>query len=175
MSSLVLFIRRWQNVLMALLLLAIALIGIRLWPHAPLSQLEPSSTAVYDDHGRLLRLTLATDDRYRQWVPLAQMPPALVQGVMLHEDAWFRWHPGFNPVSLARGAWITYVSGGNRQGGSTLTMQLARLVYRLNTRTPGGKLRQVLRALELELCYSKDAILEAYLNYAPYGRNIEGA
>jgi len=169
------FIRRWQNWLMAALLLALALIGIRLWPHAPLSQLAPSSTAVYDDRGRLLRLTLASDDRYRQWVPLAQMPPALVQGVMLHEDAWFRWHPGFNPLSLARGAWVTYVRGGNRQGGSTLTMQLARLAYRLNTRTPGGKLRQVLRAVELELCYSKDAILEAYLNYAPYGRNIEGA
>src|SRR6185503_13227103 len=102
------------------------------------------------------------------------MPPALVDGVMLQEDAWFRWHPGFNPVSLARGAWVTYARGGARQGGSTLTMQLARLIYRLNTRTPGGKLRQVLRAVELELCYSKDSILEAYLNYAPYGRNIEG-
>jgi len=169
------FIKRWQNWLMAALLLVLVLVGVRLWPHAPLSQLAPSSTAVYDDHGRLLRLTLASDDRYRQWVPLAQMPPALVQGVMLHEDAWFRWHPGFNPVSLMRGAWMTYVRGGNRQGGSTLTMQLARLVYRLNTRTPGGKLRQVLRAVELELCYSKDSILEAYLNYAPYGRNIEGA
>ncbi|MBS0566437.1 MAG: transglycosylase domain-containing protein, partial [Proteobacteria bacterium] len=175
MNIVIAFIKRWQNGLMAALLIALALVGIRLWPHAPLSQLAPSSTAVYDDHGRLLRLTLASDDRYRQWVPLAQMPPALVQGVMLHEDAWFRWHPGFNPLSLARGAWVTYVRGGNRQGGSTLTMQLARLAYRLNTRTPGGKLRQVLRAVELELCYSKDAILEAYLNYAPYGRNIEGA
>src|SRR5438445_13385861 len=169
------FIRRWQNCLMAMLLIAIALVAIRLWPHASLSQLAPSSTAVYDDHGHLLRLTLANDQRYRQWVPLKQMPPALVDGVMLHEDAWFRWHPGFNPISLARGAFVTYVRGGNRQGGSTLTMQLARLVYRLNTRTPGGKLRQVLRAVQLELCYSKDAILEAYLNYAPYGRNIEGA
>ncbi|MFT3791845.1 MAG: penicillin-binding protein 1C [Rudaea sp.] len=169
------FVQRRQNWLMAALLIALALAGIRLWPHAPLSQLAPGSTAVYDDHGRLLRLTLASDDHYRQWVPLAQMPAALVQGVMLHEDAWFRWHPGFNPLSLARGAWVSYVRGGNRQGGSTLTMQLARLVYRLNTRTPGGKLRQVLRAVEMELCYSKDAILEAYLNYAPYGRNIEGA
>ena len=109
------------------------------------------------------------------WVPLSDMPPALVQGVMLHEDAWFRWHPGFNPISLARGGWVTYIRGGNRQGGSTITMQLARLVYHLNTRTPGGKLKQIARAIELELCYSKDDILEAYLNYAPYGRNIEGA
>jgi len=175
MERVAVFVRRWQNWLMALLLIAITLVAIRLWPHPPLSQFAPSSTAVYDDHGRLLRLTLAPDERYRQWVPLAQMPRALVDGVMLHEDAWFRWHPGFNPVSLARGAFVTYVRGGNRQGGSTLTMQLARLIHRLNTRTPGGKLRQVLYAVQLELCYSKDAILEAYLNYAPYGRNIEGA
>jgi len=167
-------VRRWQNSLVVLLLLAAALAGIRLLPHRPLSELAPTSTAVYDDHGRLLRLTLASDERYRLWTPLREMPPALVEAVMLQEDAWFRWHPGFNPVSLARGAWVTYARGGARQGGSTLTMQLARLVYRLNTRTPAGKLRQVLRALELELCYSKDAILEAYLNYAPYGRNVEG-
>ena len=167
-------LRRWQNPLVVLLLLATLLVGIRVWPHAPLAQLAPTSTAVYDDNGRLLRLTLASDERYRLWTPLAQMPPALVDGVMLQEDAWFRWHPGFNPVSLVRGAWVTYARGGSRQGGSTLTMQLARLIYRLNTRTPGAKLRQVLRAVELELCYSKDSILEAYLNYAPYGRNIEG-
>ena len=169
------FVRRWQNWLAALAVVMATLVGVRWWPHEPLSRFASTSTAVYDDSGHLLRLTLAADDRYRLWVPLADMPPALVQGVMLHEDAWFRWHPGFNPISLARGGWVTYVRGGNRQGGSTITMQLARLVYRLNTRTPGGKLRQIARAIELELCYSKDEILEAYLNYAPYGRNIEGA
>ncbi len=174
-QSILKFVRRWQNWLAALALFAAILIGVRLWPHEPLSKLAPSSTAVYDDAGHLLRLTLASDDRYRLWTPLAEMPPALVQGVMLHEDAWFRWHPGFNPISLARGGWITYVRGGNRQGGSTITMQLARLAWHLNTRTPGGKLRQIVRAIELELCYSKDEILEAYLNFAPYGRNIEGA
>jgi len=167
-------IRRCQNFLVVTLLIVIALVAVRLWPHQPLAELAPTSTAVYDDHGRLLRLTLASDERYRLWTPLRELPPALVQAVMLQEDAWFRWHPGFNPVSLVRGAFVTYVRGGNRQGGSTLTMQLARLMYRLNTRTPAGKLRQVLRAVELELCYSKDAILEAYLNFAPYGRNIEG-
>ena len=174
LAQLAKLVRRWQNPLAAILLLAVALAGIRLWPHRPLSELAPTSTAVYDDHGRLLRLTLASDERYRLWTPLRDMPPALVQAVMLQEDAWFRWHPGFNPISLARGAWITYARGGARQGGSTLTMQLARLMYRLNTRTPTGKLRQVLRSIQLELCYSKDAILEAYLNYAPYGRNVEG-
>lgn len=167
-------ILRWQNTLVGIALLALVLAGIRLYPHAPLSAHAGSSTAVHGANGELLRLTLSADDKYRQWMPLAQMPTALVQGVLLHEDAWFRWHPGFNPVSLLRGAWISYVRGGSRQGGSTLTMQLARLMYRLNTRSPGGKAEQVARAIWLELRYSKDEILEAYLNYAPYGRNVEG-
>ncbi len=168
-------IRRHQNFLMALLLMTLALLGIRLWPHQLLSQHAPSSIAVYDTNEHLLRLTLTSDDKYRVWVPLSDFNPTLVDAVLLHEDRWFRFHAGVNPFSLARGAFVTYVKGANRQGGSTLTMQLARLMYRLNTRTPYGKLVQIVRAIELELCYSKQRILEAYLNYAPYGRNIEGA
>ncbi|MFD0324479.1 penicillin-binding protein 1C [Lysobacter gummosus] len=122
----------------------------------------------------MLRLTLASDQRYRLWVPLKDISPRLVEAVMLQEDAWFRWHPGFNPVSLLRGAWSTYGSGEARVGGSTLTMQLARLRWRLQTRDVRGKLVQIARAVQLELCYSKDDILEAYLNFAPYGGNIEG-
>jgi penicillin-binding protein 1C len=97
-----------------------------------------------------------------------------VQGVLLHEDAWYRWHPGVNPSSLLRGAWSTYGSGEARIGGSTISMQLARLRWRLDTRQPRGKLVQIARALQLEASYSKDEILEAYLNLAPYGGNIEG-
>ncbi|WP_109127193.1 penicillin-binding protein 1C [Dyella sp. C11] len=165
---------RWQNWLVGAAIVAAILVGFRVWPHRPLSSWLPSSTAVYDDRGRLIRLTLANDQRYRLWVPLKDISPALVDGVLLHEDRWYRWHPGFNPYGLARGAWVTYVSHGNRQGGSTITMQLARLLWRLNTRTPAGKLQQVVRAVQLELFYSKHQILEAYLNYAPYGRNVEG-
>jgi len=169
------WLQRWQNWLVGLLLLASMLLAFRLWPHQPLHAWQPSSTAVYDDHGRLLRLTLASDDRYRLWVPLTDVSPQLVQGVLLHEDRWYRWHPGFNPYGLLRGAWVTYVRHGDPQGGSTITMQLARLLWHLNTRSPWGKLVQVARALQLELYYSKARILEAYLNFAPYGRNVEGA
>jgi penicillin-binding protein 1C len=168
------WLRRWQNWLVGFALLAMVLIACRLWPHPPLRDWLPSSTAVYDDHGRLMRLTLASDDRYRLWVPLKDISPQLVDGVLLHEDRWYRWHPGFNPYGLARGAWVTYVRHGDPQGGSTITMQLARLLWKLNTRSPLGKLNQVARAVQLELFYSKRQILEAYLNDAPYGRNVEG-
>lgn len=157
------------------LLFVAILLGCRLWPHAPLSEHSPSSSALYDAQGRLLRLTLASDDRYRLWLPLERFPPELIDAVLLKEDRYFHWHPGVNPSALLRAAWRTYLGGERRQGGSTITMQLARLMDRRNTRDVGGKLRQIGRALELELFHSKHDILEAYLNLAPYGRNIEGA
>lgn len=165
---------RWHNVLVALLLVAAVPVACRWWPHDPLRAWLPSSTALYDDHGQLLRLTLASDDRYRLWVPLEDISPSLVEGVLLHEDRWFRWHPGVSAWGLLRGAWVTYVRHGDPQGGSTVTMQLARLLWHLDTRSPGGKLRQAMRAVQLELQFSKHDILEAYLNAAPYGRNVEG-
>ncbi len=168
------WIHRWQNWLVGIGLFAVVLVGFRLWPHPPLRDWMPTSTAVYDDHDRLLRLTLASDDQYRLWVPLQEISPQLVEAVELHEDRWYAWHPGFNPYGLLRGAWITYVRHGHPQGGSTITMQLARLLWRLDTRTPAGKLRQLARAEQLELFYSKREILEAYLNVAPYGRNVQG-
>lgn len=169
------FVRRWQNWLVGAALVLALLAGVRLWPHPSLAGWKPSSIAVTDDRGRLLRLVLASDERYRLWVPLNEMSPQLVDAVLLREDRWFYWHPGFNPYGLARGAWVSYVRHGKRQGGSTLTMQLARLLWPLDTRTPWGKLEQVARAVQLELFYSKQEILEAYLNYAPYGGNVEGA
>lgn len=165
--------RLLQNLLMGLFLLALFCIGFRLWPHPPLSQGLPLSTAYYDRNGTLLRLTLTNDDRYRLWTNLEDISPQIIEGIKLHEDRWFNYHPGFNPYSLARGFWVSYISGGRQQGGSTLTMQLARMHWQLNTRTPQGKIVQILRAIQLELSYSKRDILEAYLNYAPYGRNIE--
>ena len=168
--------RRRLGLLLALLLLPpLCFLALpRVWPKAPLSAQAPSSVAVYDAQHRLLRLTLASDEQYRVWVPLEKIAPALVEGVLLYEDRWFHWHPGVNPWSLARAAWAT-AGGERRLGGSTLTMQLARRLYRLDSRSIPGKLVQIARALQLELFYTKREILEAYLNLAPYGGNVEGA
>jgi penicillin-binding protein 1C len=146
---------------------------LRLWPHAPLRERVPLSSVVLDRRGDVLRITLATDGQVRLWAPLAQLPPPLVEGVLLHEDRYFYWHPGVNPVALVRAAAAT-LGGGTRQGASTITMQLARLLARHNTRSIGGKLRQIASALWLEARYSKQEILEAYLNLAPYGGNVQG-
>ncbi len=169
-----LLLRCWRVPLVVLVFAAAVLVLVRWWPRPPLSDMVLQSVAVEDRHGRLLRLTLAADQRYRLWTPLDKISPVLVEAVLLHEDVWFHRHPGINPVSLLRGAWSTYIGGGTRIGGSTITMQLARLHGQLDTRTPRGKLVQIWRALQLEAYYGKHDILEAYLNLAPYGGNIEG-
>jgi penicillin-binding protein 1C len=157
----------------AFVVFVILVLGLRFWPHASLRARVPVSTGVWSADGELLRVTLAADEQYRLWVPLAEISPTLVDAILLKEDRWFYVHPGVNPVALSRAAFRTY-SGGDRQGGSTLTMQLARLLYRLNTRTPAGKAKQAALALWLECRYSKRDLLEAYLNVAPFGGNIEG-
>ncbi len=148
--------------------------AIRVWPRQTLAQQIPSSQAFMAEKGELLRLTLAEDQQYRVWTPLKDISPQLAKAVLLYEDRWFYWHLGVNPQAVMRAAIRTY-TGGQQQGGSTISMQLARLFYDLNTKTPGGKLYQMSLAIWLELRYSKQDILEAYLNLAPYGSNVQGA
>lgn len=167
---------RWRRVMIVAVVVAViaaSLATIRLWPREPLREQIASSTAIFDRQGRLLRLTLASDQQYRLWTPLEDVSPELIEALLLHEDRHFYWHPGVNVASLVRAAFSTY-SGGPRVGGSTITMQLARLMYGLNTRTISGKLRQIVRAVHLELLYSKRDLLEAHLNLMPYGGNVQG-
>jgi penicillin-binding protein 1C len=152
----------------------LALGAMRFVPHPALSSRVPLSTAVTAADGTLLRLTLASDGQYRLWTSLDRVSPLLIEATLLYEDRHFSYHPGVNPVAIARAAVATYVSGGRRIGGSTITMQLARRLGSLSSRTFSGKLIQIARAIELEARYSKREILEAYLNLAPYGGNIEG-
>ncbi|RPI78142.1 MAG: penicillin-binding protein 1C [Desulfobacteraceae bacterium] len=133
-----------------------------------------SSLAFYDQNQKLLRLTLSSDDKYRLWVSLSEVHPDLIKAVLLYEDRWFYFHPGINPYALGRAGYETYFQKTRRLGGSTIPMQLARIIHGLSSKTLAGKCKQIGLALWLELRYSKNEILEAYLNYAPYGGNIEG-
>jgi penicillin-binding protein 1C len=157
------------------LLWVLALVGIAcvLIPRPPLWQGLSYSNAYYDREQHLLRLTLAADDKYRLRLPLAQIAPTVIETTLLYEDRHFYLHPGVNPYSIVRAAWQT-LSGGRLIGGSTLTMQLARIRFNIDSRSIAGKLVQIARAVQIELFYSKDEILEAYLGLAPYGGNVEG-
>jgi len=168
---------RWRRsgrlVLAVALCLGLALVLLRQLPASSLAGIAPHSQRILAADGSLLRLTLARDGQYRLWTPLPRIAVSAREAILLKEDRYFHWHPGINPLALLRATWKTYGQG-DRQGGSTLSMQLARRIYHLNTRRIPGKLRQILLALWLEARYSKPELLEAYLNLAPMGGNIEG-
>jgi penicillin-binding protein 1C len=163
----------WRRLALGAALLGGLLLLPRLLPKPPLASLAPSSRSVTAAGGELLRLSLASDGQFRLWTPLAGISPAMREAMQLYEDRWFAWHPGVNPWALLRAGSST-LGGGRRFGGSTISMQLARRLYGIDSRQIGGKFRQVGAAFWLELRYSKDDILEAYLNTAPFGGNIEG-
>src|SRR5437773_58434 len=143
-------------------------------PKPPLLDDVSFSQCVRDRSGKLLRVTLTSDQKFRIHTPLRDISPELIDATLRYEDKHFAHHPGVNPIALIRSG-FGLLHRGPRSGGSTITMQLARLRFHLQTRTLGGKFVQIVRALELERHYSKAQIIEAYLNLAPYGRNIEGA
>lgn len=151
------------------------LLFIRFLPKKDILSHYSFSQAVFDRNGRLLRLTLSNDEQYRLFVPLENFPQSLKTGTLLYEDKYFYFHPGFNPVALVKGFWISVIKKQRPVGASTITMQLARMLYGLDTTSVSGKLKQIMRAIWLEMNYGKNDIFEAYLNIAPYGYNIEGA
>jgi penicillin-binding protein 1C len=123
--------------------------------------------------GSPLRAWPGAGGRWRYPVMRQDVSPRYVEALLGYEDRWFRWHPGVNPASLVRAAWQWGRNGRIVSGGSTLTMQVARILEPV-PRTPGGKLRQIGRALQLEWRLSKDDILTIYLNHAPMGGIVEG-
>jgi penicillin-binding protein 1C len=160
---------RWTIITVA----AILMLGWLLLPKVPLLDGVDFSRVVRDREGRLLRVTLTKDEKYRIFTPLEEVSPRLVTAALRHEDRWFENHSGVNPVSSVRALW-NVIRGQARGGASTITMQVARLRYRLHTKSVAGKLHQMFLALAIERHYSKAQILEAYFNLAPYGGNIEG-
>ncbi len=154
-------------------ILIFTFIIIKLFFTPPLLNDTHFSKAYYDRNDKLLRMTLSADEKYRIYTPLSEISPYVQQATILYEDKYFKYHFGINPISLIK-ATKSYLSGTpHPAGASTITMQVARMKYDLNTTEIKGKLKQIAAAIYIDLFYSKDEILEAYLNLAPYGGNIE--
>lgn len=151
----------------------ILLTGLRFF-REPLVNTISWSSIIADENGDLLRVTLSQDEKYRIYTRLSDFPKAVIDMILFKEDRFFYMHWGVNPISILRAALTTYGFGGRRLGGSTISMQLARLLKKSSSKSLTGKIKQLGGALWLEILYSKDEILEAYLNLLPYGANIEG-
>lgn len=143
----------------------------RLWP-LPLNEVVLARVVVAEDGTPLWRFA-DSQGVWRYPVTLKDVSPHYLQALIQYEDRWFWRHPGVNPLSVLRAAWQDMHAGRVISGGSTLTMQVARLLDP-HPRTFGGKLRQLWRALQLEWHLSKSDILTLYLNRAPFGGTLQG-
>jgi len=133
----------------------------------------PPSTTVLDRAGKMLRVFLSQDEMWQIPISAEKISSTLKKAVIGYEDKYFYWHLGVNPIAIIRAAIANLKAGKIVQGGSTLTMQVARMMEP-KERTIPNKLIEIFRALQLELCYSKEEILTFYFNMAPYGGNIVG-
>lgn len=132
--------------------------------------------------GSLLGGSIAADQQWR-FAPVTALPEKYQQALLLFEDQHFYQHPGINPFALARAFYGNYAAGKVTSGGSTLSMQLARLLRQADyqsrqlqppVRNLSSKLVEAARALQLEWHFSKDELLIHYASHAPFGGNIVG-
>ncbi|UFX41855.1 penicillin-binding protein 1C [Bradyrhizobium sp. 41S5] len=141
----------------------------------PLAQAQQVSTTVIDRNGKLLRAYAMADGRWRLPVDAkASVDPTYLKLLFAYEDKRFYAHHGVDPLALSRAGFQLLTRGRIVSGGSTITMQLARLIEPRHQRSVYAKLRQMVRAVELERRLSKDRILDLYLALAPFGGNLEG-
>ncbi|OTA19362.1 PonC [Xenorhabdus beddingii] len=143
----------------------------KIWP-LPIHNVKMARVVVGADGSPLWRFA-DSEGIWRYPVTLDQVSPEYLQALLTYEDRWFYKHPGINPVSLLRAAWQDIRAGKIVSGGSTISMQVARLIDP-HPRTFTGKFKQIWRTLQLEWHYSKDEILTMYLNRAPFGGTLQG-
>jgi len=141
----------------------------------PLAQAREVSTTIVDRNGKLLRAYAMADGRWRLPVDArAGVDPTYLKLLLAYEDRRFRSHAGVDPLALSRAAFQLFNRGHIVSGGSTITMQLARLMEPRRERSVYAKIRQIVRAIEIERKMTKEQILDLYLAMAPFGGNLEG-
>ncbi|WP_373504431.1 penicillin-binding protein 1C, partial [Aestuariivirga sp.] len=145
----------------------------RLGP-VPLGEDVTFSTLIVDKDGKLLRPFITKDGYWRLPVTADQVDPRFLAMLIAYEDKRFYGHGGVDPKALMRAAWQAISNGHIVSGGSTLTMQVARLLEPRPQRRVSDKIAEMIRAVQIEAQLSKQEILDLYLRLAPYGGNIEG-
>jgi len=131
------------------------------------------STIITDDKGEVIHAYLTRDQQWRMKTELSEISPLLRKTIVEKEDRYFYYHPGINALAVFRAFGRNILRMRRTSGASTITMQVARALEP-KKRTYWNKLREMFRALQLEWKYSKDEILQIYLNVVPYGGNIQG-
>ncbi|HXD92393.1 MAG TPA: penicillin-binding protein 1C [Bacteroidia bacterium] len=134
---------------------------------------DPYSTIIYDEHNELLGAHIAKDGQWR--FPYSDsVPDKFKTCITFFEDEYFYRHLGVNPISLSKAFVKNSKSGKIKSGGSTITMQVARLMRKNKSRTYWEKFVEILLAFRIELSYKKNFILNTYACHAPFGSNVVG-
>src|SRR4051812_34806430 len=159
--------------------LILTIVGFVAWVYSlgplPFDEARQVSTTIVDRNGKLLRAYAMADGRWRLPVETkANVDPTYLKLLLAYEDQRFYAHDGIDPLALGRAAFQLATRGHIVSGGSTISMQLARLMEPRRQRSLYAKLRQMVRAIEIERSLSKEQILDLYLALAPYGGNLEG-
>jgi penicillin-binding protein 1C len=139
----------------------------------PLPDKIEYSTIITDNKGEVINAFLTKDQKWRMKTELNEISPLLRKTIIAKEDKYFYSHPGVNPVAVARAFFKNIFRLKTTSGASTITMQVARSLEH-RKRNAVSKMIEMFRAFQLELKYSKNEILQMYLNLVPYGGNIEG-
>lgn len=140
----------------------------------PSPSTRPFARVVVAEDGTPLTAFADRSGIWRYPITLEEVSPAYLAALFAYEDRWFWYHPGVNPFAMLRAAWQNLSANQVLSGGSTLSMQVARILEPMPRRDLASKMRQILRALQLEAHYSKREILTLYLNFAPFGGTLEG-
>lgn len=167
---------KWSGIAAGLGLVALAIaVGIA-W-----SSLPGFESLKQSPNGQMIRVRaadgtviVALGPSYGAWLQYRDIPPVMVDAIVSIEDKRYRYHPGVDPLGIARSFVVRFQKGRFTQGGSTITQQLARNIFLTNDRTWTRKLREIVLALALERKFSKDQILELYLNRVYFGGGAYG-
>ena len=164
--------KKWLVLLLSPFLLFLSfLLADKLYP-LPVTSQRTTQTILAENGTPMWRFA-DENGIWRYPVTLDEVPDYYLEALLGYEDRWFYHHFGINPFAIVRAAWQYVTMGRIVSGGSTLSMQVARLLEP-HDKTLLGKLHQVFRTLQLEWHYSKDEILTLYINRAPYGGTLEG-
>jgi len=164
--------KRIKKICLVLLTMFIAWIGMFLMiPHSLFR--EDYSSLLYSSEGNLLGARIAPDGQWR-FPPTKVLPPKFAKCLLTYEDKRFYWHPGIDVVALARALFLNTKNHKIVSGGSTITMQLARIARKNQDRTLYEKGIEACWALFIETTHSKKAILNIYASHAPFGGNVVG-
>ena len=171
----------WRLVKLGFYLAALGLVALVIAVYVARASLPSFEEMKESPNGQTIRVRAADGSvlvslgpSFGEWIPTSDIPPIMTAAMLAVEDRRYRRHPGIDPIGTLRAFKVRWDTGEWRQGGSTISQQLARNIFLTNSKTFDRKLREALLALALERKFSKDQILELYLNRVYFGGGAYG-